>query len=438
MRALLEKALAVCDHAEVYVRDVYSTTVAVRLGKMQGVNANKKQEVALRMVKEGNMGFAVGSSLEDETVIERALISLKHQKSEAVPFSNAPIAEVVCASEAVQKLTTEDLVHMAFDLSDRLKRIAPDVSTGVTIQRELKEVSLANSSGFDGKYAYSNLSIALTTFTPQGFYGENKSYSGSDMPNITDADLEALIAFHRLGESPLSLENEKMPVIFSGSVMGALMLRVLGGVHGGNVLKEVSPLKDKIGTQIFSDKLTIRDDGTLAQGCNTVAFDDEGTPTQNTVLVEKGVLKSYLLGNAHAEKLGMSPTGNAFKRTLFSKEIEDVPAIFDTNLILEGDTIPDEDIIRSIKRGLFINGVMGAHTGNINQGEFSLNISSGFLIEDGVLKGKVKGAMIAGNIYELFKNVEAIGRKQEVMHSIFYEMGYSPMVLFSEANIVGK
>jgi len=81
---------------------------------------------------------------------------------------------------------------------------------------------------------------------------------------------------------------------------------------------------------------------------------------------------------------------------------------------------------------------MGAHTGNVNRGDFSLNISSGYLIENGELQGQVKGAMIAGNIYDLFKNVEAIGTHYEVMRSIFYHMGYSPMVLFKEASIVGK
>ena len=117
---------------------------------------------------------------------------------------------------------------------------------------------------------------------------------------------------------------------------------------------------------------------------------------------------------------------------------EDAPTVFDTNLIVEGDSLPDDEIIKGVKRGLYITGVMGAHTGNINQGEFSMNISSGFLIEDGVFKGKVKGAMIAGNIYELFKSIEAIGTKMEPMRSIFYHMGYAPMVKFSEVNIIGK
>lgn len=176
----------------------------------------------------------------------------------------------------------------------------------------------------------------------------------------------------------------------------------------------------------------------MSLGCNTMAFDDEGTPTQNTTLFENGILKNYLVSIGQSKKLNVLPTGNAIKRSLFSKEIEDAPSIFDTNMIIEGDNMPDESLISDIKRGLLITGVMGAHTGNMVAGQFSMNISSGFLIEDGKLVGKVQGAMIAGNIYDLFKSVEAIGTEYEVMHSIFYPMGYAPMVKFGDVNIIGK
>lgn len=189
---------------------------------------------------------------------------------------------------------------------------------------------------------------------------------------------------------------------------------------------------------MFSEKITIRDDGGMPFGCNTFKFDDEGTRARNTLIYENGILRNYLLSVGQAKKLDMKPTGNGVKRTLFSKEIEDAPNVCETNLVIEGDFLPDQELIGKVKRGILITGVMGAHTGNMIQGEFSLNISSGFLIEDGQLTGKVKGCMIAGNIYDLFKNIEGVGSEYEVMRSIFYNMGYSPMVLFSEANIVGQ
>lgn len=438
MKTLIDKALKICDQAEVNYRDVYSTTVSILLGDMQDIESEKKTEVALRIVRDGKMGTAISTSLEDETIIERAVISLENQTSEASTFPNVPYTKVESSSDAVKSFTTQDLVNMAFDLSNRFKAMAEDVGFGVQIVKTLKTVKLSNSNGFNGEYDYTNVSVLTYTLNNQGFYSTMKEFTNGFIPEITDEDLSKQLMFHRLGEIPIEIGNEKLPVIFSGTTMGSLMLRVVGGVSGANITKNVSPLVDKLGQKIFSDKITIRDDATLPYGVNTFAFDDEGTPAQNTVLYNKGVLMGYLASHSHAEKLGTSPTGNAIKRTLFSKEIEDAPTVFDTNLIIEGDSIPDDEIIKGVKRGLYITGVMGAHTGNINQGEFSMNISSGFLIEDGVFKGKVKGAMIAGNIYEMFKNIEAIGTKMEPMRSIFYHMGYAPMVKFSEVNIIGK
>lgn len=438
MKALLEKILKVCDHAEVYSRVLFSTLVSVQAGEMQGIESEKKTEIAIRIVKGDKMGAAVATSLDDVSIIERALISLENQKSEAVDFPNENIENVNCSSDSVKKLSTQELVKITFDVSDRLKTIASDITSGVEFLKTVKNVKMINSSGFEGEYDYTNIAAEIYTLNEQGFYSTTKEYSGSDLPEIKDEHLQKMVELHRLGNQMVTLENEKMPVVFSGNVMGSLMLRVLGGVSGGNVSKGISPVGEKLGQKLFSEKITIRDDAKMPLGCNSYAFDDEGTPAQDTVIYKEGVLKNFLVSCGQSKKLGMKPTGNAQKRTLFSKEIEDSPSVFDSNIIIEGHSIPDDAIIGGIKRGLFITGVMGAHTGNINQGDFSMNISSGFLIENGKMVGKIKGAMIAGNIYDLFQKVEAIGTEKEVMRSIFYTMGYSPMVLFSEANIVGK
>lgn len=438
MKTLLDKALLVADRAEVYKRCGSSTSISVNEGKIMDIESEKKTEVALRLVKDNNMGTAIATATDDETLIERALISLRHQKSEPAEFPNEPVGEVYAASEEVAQMTTEAMADLALEVSERLRAKAPEVKTRIQVSKIIKNVAIQNSSGFAEDYDYTNLTVSIITVTDKGFMGVAKEYSGGKIPTIREKDLDQLLHLHRLDEKPVTLGNERMPVIFAGSVMGALMMRVLGGVSGGNVLKGLSPLAGKTGEQIFSEKITIRDDGGMPFGVNSMRFDDEGTRVRNTVIYENGVLRNYLCSISQAQKLGQLPTGNAVKRALFSKEIEDAPTVFDTNMIIEGDSIPDEDIIKGTERGLLITGVMGAHTGNINAGDFSLNISSAFLIEKGELVGKVKGSMIAGNIYELFKDVQAIGSQYEVMRSIFYHMGYSPMVKFGGLNIVGQ
>ncbi|GAB6109716.1 TldD/PmbA family protein [Fusibacter bizertensis] len=438
MKKLLENALKVCDSAEVYLRKVSSSSVSMLMGELKNIASEKKTEVSLRIVKEGKMGAAIATSIDDETIIERALISLKHQGADAYEFENINYEAVQCESKEVLDLTTKQMVENLNQLSERIKKIEESLKFGLGIDKEIKEVHLINSAGFEGNYTHTKLDQTLYTLNAQGFYNVDKSYSGTKLNFFTDEDIKSLINMHQLEDKQVSLSNEKMPVVFSGNAMGALMLRVLAGVNAGDVIKAISPVIGKLGTQVFSSKITIRDDGTLPFGINTFAFDDEGTNSQNTLLYEKGILRNYLASQSHAHKLGIPATGNAIKRALFSKEIEDAPAVFETNLIVEGDSIPDEELISNIDRGLFVTGVMGAHTGNINHGDFSLNISSGYLIEKGKFVGKVKGAMIAGNVYALFKEVEAIGTNLEPMTGIFYHMGYSPMVKFRLASIVGK
>lgn len=438
MKNILNKALEVADSAEIYKRDIFSTSVDLVLGSIQSIESEKKTEISLKIIKDGKAGMAVATSLEDETLVERALISLKYQASESDPFLNESYHPVQSACDETKALSTEDLVEAAMSLYRRYLEKAPDLDMLVNYSKTVKHVHLMNTEGFDGHYDYTNITAGTFTLNKQGFHCTSNEISSAKMPEFTDAQIDQQIHLHKLDAQPIELGTERMPVIFAGKVMGSLMLRVLGGVNGGNVVKEISPLCGKLGEKVFSDKLTIRDDGTMPYGANTVAFDDEGTPSQNTVFIENGVLKSYLMTAKQAKKLGMKATGNAIKKTLFSNEIEDAPSVNDTNFIIEGEMMPDEALFKKVKRGLYITGVMGSHTGNINQGEFSMNISSGFLIEDGQLTGKVKGAMIAGNIYDLFTKIDGIGNEYETMRGLFYVMGYSPKVLFSEMNIVGK
>ena len=121
MKTLIDKALKICDQAEVNYRDVYSTTVSILLGDMQDIESEKKTEVALRIVKDGKMGSAISTSLEDETIVGRAVISLENQTSEASTFPNVPYAKVQSYSDDVKSITTQDLVNMAIDLSNRFK-----------------------------------------------------------------------------------------------------------------------------------------------------------------------------------------------------------------------------------------------------------------------------------------------------------------------------
>lgn len=438
MKNLFDKAMQMGQGGDLFKKEEQDTSVSLLQGSVQKINGKKTVDIALRLIKDDNMGSAVSTSLEDETIVDRALISCKYQKQAPVKFRNDVPSEVQCFDPKVASMSVDELAAEGQRILELFKKkdssIVPDVYVGASS----KEIQIINSAGFNSSYKKTDYSIGVFTKSSKGFMEVSDSLEGSDFKQFSEEDIDAIIHKHRISQNRVGIETGKIPVIFSGKAMGSLMMRFLAGVKGSSVLKGVSPLEGKLGELVFAEGLTIRDDGTLNWGLGSCSFDDEGVASSNTLLVENGVLKGYLVGSSDAEKLQSSPTGNSFKRTLFSQDIEDAPALDSTNLLIEGKNIPDEELLQSVSYGLYIDSVMGAHTGNINAGEYSLNIGCGYLIENGKFTAKVMDAMVAGNIYNDFKKIAAIGTKQEPMRTIFYSMGYSPMVLFSELSIVGK
>jgi PmbA protein len=438
MKDLFYKVMENSDAAELFKKEEEVTSIGILQGTVQNINGKKGFDVSLRLVKDGNMGSAVATSLEDETIIERALLSCRYQKQEPVDFSDNTPADVKCYDEKVVNISVEEMVAEGERILELFKKHDNNIGPDIHISKSVKNIHILNSKGFDHNYSSTNYSVSMTTKTIKGFMEVGFEIDGANFNVISEEEIISLIQRHGISQNRVTVETNRMPVIFSGKAMGSLMMRLMAGVKAGNVIKKMSPLGGKLNEQVFSDAITIRDNGILDFGLGTCAFDDEGIKSTDTMLIEKGILKNYLAGVSDAKKMDITPTGNSFKRTMFSQDIEDSPAVDCTNLIIEGNSLSDEELIKSVKRGIFIDSVMGAHTGNIIAGEYSLNIGCGYLIEDGKFTGKVMDAMVAGNIYEDFKKISAVGTKAEAMRTIFYTIGYSPNVLFDELSIVGK
>jgi len=194
-----------------------------------------------------------------------------------------------------------------------------------------------------------------------------------------------------------------------------------------NVQKGKSLLAGRIGEDIFSPMLRIRDDGTLPGGMGTAPFDGEGVPQQNTVLVDKGRLAGYLYDTYRARKAGMVSTGNATRGSSKSPPLMGVSNFFIDN----GDT-PFAGLLQGIERGILVTTVMGMHTANPISGDFSVG-AAGFLIERGSVTVPVKGIAIAGNIMELFHSVELVGNDLR-----FFGVVGAPSLRIAELDVSGE
>jgi len=175
--------------------------------------------------------------------------------------------------------------------------------------------------------------------------------------------------------------------------------------NGKAVLEGTSPLKDKLGEQVFDKKLSLWDDATVVHGVGSYPFDDEGMPGQRLPLVANGVVTSFLYDLQTAALAGTRSTGNGRRAGGGYPS----PAI--SSLVLEKGKVSFQAMVKDMKEGLIVEEVIGAEQGNILGGDFGGNVLLGYKAENGEIVGRVKDTMIAGNVYQVLRELPGVGQE---------------------------
>jgi PmbA protein len=278
-------------------------------------------------------------------------------------------------------------------------------SEGASFDTNVGRNIFANSRGFAGDYRSSSCSLSAVPVAREGesmerdyWYSLGRSFSGLEKP----ADIGRIAAeraVRRLGA--VKVETQKVPVVFEPRAARSLISHIFEAVHGEAIYRHASFLAGKLGEKIASEKLTVIDDGTLPGLFGSSPFDDEGVPTRRTVIIEKGVLKNYLLNTYTARKLGMKTTGNA------ARGITGNAGIGHGNLFAETGEKSPEEIIKSISNGFYVTELMGFGT-NIVTGDYSRG-ATGLWIRNGELAFAVSEVTVAGNLVNMLQDLESIG-----------------------------
>ncbi len=219
----------------------------------------------------------------------------------------------------------------------------------------------------------------------------------------------------------------KYNVIFDNFTSSEFLSLLKQSFYSSNVYKKKSLLDGKIGQKVFSDGIDIIDDGLLRGGASTDLFDAEGTPMQTKTLCASGVLNSFLFDMEYASRFNLKSTGNSATGSLMSP-----PDVGSTNFYIKHGDTPLIDMIGGLKRGLYINELMGLHMAKPYTGEFSLG-ASGFSIMNGKLDRPVKGIIVSGNLLRIFGRVVKLGDDLR-----FFGGVGSPSILFEGINVSGK
>jgi PmbA protein len=429
------------DEAEAFAYQGFTTAVAIERGQIAKSSRIVDQGLGIRTVVDKAIGFSytniIGSKTAVEETVLKALKSAKASKPDkdwqGFPYKRGYANVKGTFDSVIYDLSPEDLVKLSSLMLDAAvktdERVFPiEGGTGASYLSR----AVVNSNGVVGFDYGTIIECSLATVAHE---------SGEVTPVCFEFNAERLFKVDpewvgreaaRLAALALRakrVETKKMEVIFAHFALQQLLYYTLmNAVKADYVQRNQSALKGKIGEKVASEIVTVYDDGLLEGGLRAWKFDGEGVPQQKTLIIEKGVLRGFIYDNYSAKKEGKESTGNAFRAGYLS-----TPNVETTNFhLLAGEKSPEE-LIGEVDEGLLVYSLQGAHSSNPASGEFSVVATPAWKIEKGRVVHPVKGAMLAGNVFDVMKNIIDLADNERKVGSLV-----APWVLVENVKVIGK
>jgi PmbA protein len=307
----------------------------------------------------------------------------------------------------IGELTTERKIEMARSAEETACAADPRItnSEGSICSTTVSETILVTSAGFAGQYQGATCALMVAPIAKENgqmqvaVWGDRqRALVSLDSPEALGREA-ARRALRKLNARKIA--TQEAPIVFESSAVEELLGDFFVAVDGYSVFRRASFLVGRLDELIAAPELTIIDDGQMRGAVGSRPFDGEGLATQRTVIVENGVLKSYLLNTYTARKLGLRSTANA------TRALTGAPAVGYGNFFIAPGVYQADEIIASVKKGFYVTEMIGfgfnAVTGDFSRG------ASGWWIEDGKLAFPVEEVTIAGNFRDMLRGIEMIG-----------------------------
>ena len=413
--------------AEAVAREGDEFSTVVRLGQVETLKESGSRSLGLRVFHGQRAASTYTSDFSADGIkrlVEGAL-QLARVTSED-PFAGLPQPSELGQLTQDLDLFYEDVYSLPsaerIDYARRAEQAALSADTriqnsdGGSFDAATGRKVLANSLGFVGEYRRSYCGISAVPIASGGegtamqrdyWFSAARSLKRLESPESVGAEA-ARRTLRRLGAR--KVPTTRVPVVFDPMVSRTIIEHFFEAANGDAIYRGASFFVGKLGEQVAGTNVTVVDDGTMHGGFGSSPFDSEGVPTRRTVVVERGILRSYLLNTYTARKLGFATTGNA------ARGLAGSPGIGAGNFYLEAGTTPAAQIIGGIRNGLYVTELLGFGV-NLVTGDFSRG-ASGLWIENGELTYPVEEITIAGNLKEMFRNISAIGNDLEFRSSV--------------------
>jgi PmbA protein len=405
---VLQLAMKRASEAEVFWAETEETPVQFEANRLKMLQARHTRGVALRVVKDGRIGFAATTRVGDETALVDLAIELAQFGAEAA-FSlpaPAPTPEVRTFDAATLEVPVQKMVDLGRAMIDDVLAAEPELICDADVHRTVQRVRVLNSAGTDLEERTSVFSLSLGGQRVRGtdmlWVGDEVS-SCSPVLDVSPVASAVRLQVERAREN-VPVRTADLPVIFTPyGFASALYQPLMLAFNGKMVLQGASPLVESLGVRAYDEKLMLWDDPLQNLVPSARRFDDEGVPARRVPLVERGVVREFLYDLQTAGLAGRQTTASAH-RSLTSQ-----PQIFPTALMVEPGTASFEELLRGMDEGIVVEQMIGAGQGNALGGDFSGNVVLGYKVERGQITGRVKNTMVGGNVHQLLKEIAAIG-----------------------------
>lgn len=416
--------------------DEFSTNI--RMGGVEQLKQAGSRSAGIRVLVGKRTGSSYTSDLSREGVrkmvegaMELAKITTEDDHAGMPEEFGSLTGDLKLYDDAIATLETS----WKIDSATRAEKAALDAdpriqnSEGSSFDSYIGVRVFANSRGFVSSYRTSSCGMSVVPVAKQNGSME-RDYWHSAGRHLSDLEAPEAIGLRAAARTlrrlnPRKVVTQKVPVVFEQRTARSLLGDIFDAVCGTSIYRHASFLTDKLGEKVASENLTVIDDATMPGLFGTCPFDDEGVTSQRTMVIERGVLKSYLLNSYCARKLNLKTTGNA------SRGVTGNAGIGPGNFYIEAGELTEEQIVANITNGLYVTELIGASTSTVT-GDYSSG-AFGMWIVNGELAYPVSEITIAGNLKSMLKQIQHVGSNLEFRGSIA-----SPTLMIEEMTVSGQ
>ncbi len=426
---IINKALKLgASYADVRYHLNISEQIRVENKSLEDYKSQNFGGLGIRVVRDGAVGFASTSDLSKSNIgktLQEALKLAKAFKSNKGNFADTKTIKL-------DKKVSMKVNHADISPEEKVKLLL-ETNKAAFVKDEVKNVVTVMGSWVDYRYFLSShgtqttvevpligifeISVAASNGNMESVYHGHGACSGYEFVKKRDwndfsVDLSELALRSVQAKAP---PPGTYPVVVDPRLVGILVHEAFGhAAEADLVFTGTSTLKDRLGEQLASEQVTVIDEG-VVDGGYYMPTDDEGTPKDKTVILDKGVLKGYMHDRNSAHVLSVKPTGNSR-----AQDFENQPQVRMTNTYIDGGTYEFNELLEGIKEGIYIkNKGSGGGQVEVGAGTFTFNGGESIMIRNGELAEPVRGVVISGAILDTLKTVDAVGNDLEISTNYF-------------------